>query len=194
MENSNLPMKITIEYEDGTSEQKEVGGIFEAKNGNTYAMLLDEKTTQSGEVEFIRLNPFESEEGKDFYIENIDSVEEYNLVVEACSNYISEVLESSSDEDGIEESEAEVLDGEKVVLTNEKGEREIWYLIRIFDLNNRNYAVMRKENEIELNIVRAYMNDTNNKALMNCRFESITSVMEYECVKEYFIENIEKLS
>lgn len=189
MEKENIiPMKITLAYDDGSTEEKEVGGIFEAENGNTYAVLYDDKTTTKGTIEFIKLIPFKNDDGEDdFHIDNLNSEEEYEIVTKAFNNIINS---DTSDEntDFRTEEPIKTLDGEEILLSGEDGTRVKWILIKMFDFQTHTYAVMRKKDEDELHILRAIVTDTPNSNFANCRFDGIDSDEEFQRVQDYFVK------
>ena len=191
-----MPIKITLTYDDGSTEEKEIGGIFEAENGNTYAVLYDDKTIIDGTIEFVRLIPFKNDDGEeDFHIENLNSEEEYEIVTRAFNNIISTTFDDtdtnvSADEDTVSQADEPIktLDGEEILLSGADGTRVKWILIKMFDFQTHTYAVMRKKDKDELHILRAIVTDTPNANFANCRFDSIDSDEEFQKVQDYFIK------
>lgn len=179
-----LPMKITIEYTDNTTEQREVGGIFQARNNNTYAVLFSEKTETEGSVEFIKLIPFKTDEGEDYHIANIESEDEYNVVLEAFNEYMNDSISEQEEADN-------PFEGEEVILMDSDGNKEKWQIVTVCSYNSRDYAVLRnRRNEDELHIFRMYVTETGNESQCFCRFDNITSVLEYEEVKAFLQKKI----
>lgn len=184
------PMKITLSYDDGSTEEKEIGGIFDADNGKTYAVLYDNRTITEGAIEFIRLIPFTNDDGiEDFHIESLESEEEYEVVTRAFNEIISDSNESvDATVDDSETAPIKTLDGEEILLSDESGERVKWILVKMFDFQTHTYAVMRKKSEDELHILRAVISDSQNSNFSNCRFDGIDDDDEFVRVQEYFIK------
>ncbi len=87
-ENSNII--LTMEYEDGTVEKKELLSIFRAENGCDYAALIavneDEKEREQEDtnIELVRVKPFQNENmEEDYLIECIESEDELLVAKEA---------------------------------------------------------------------------------------------------------------
>lgn len=182
MNDNNNPIRITVEYDDGHKEEKEVGSIFTVDN-KTYACLFSDKTPINGEVEFIRLVSFTDEENQeDFYIEALGSQEEYETVVSAFNKYLDDILqedEVDSDEDGI-----------TLFLTSPNGEEEKCKVLNIFNLNKRDYAVLYYEDKNTIDFMRVEITDKGLEEKADCHFDSITNEFEFERVKEYYIEHV----
>lgn len=189
MEENTASMIITVTYEDGTKEDKMVGGIFTADNGNMYAVLYDKKTQTDGTIEFVRLIPFtnHNKDGDydDFYIENIDDDSEYDIVIKAFNEAMGEAFSETDDEEH-DYDDTELYE-EEIFLTNSEGVREKWILMRIFDYLTHTYAVLRKEAEEEIHILRAVITDTQNLSFSNVQVSDIEDDDEFENVKNYFL-------
>lgn len=194
MEENTASMIITVTYEDGTKEDKMVGGIFTADNDNMYAVLYDDKTQIDGTIEFVRLIPFtnHNKDGDydDFYIENIDNDSEYDIVIKAFNEAMGEAFSDTDDKeqdyDDTELHDNELYE-EEIFLTNSEGVREKWILMRIFDYLAHTYAVLRKEAEEEIHILRAVITDTQNLSFSNIQVSDIEDDDEFENVKNYFL-------
>lgn len=167
----NKPVHITIEYEDGSMVEREVGGVFKA-GGETYAFLTSKKTSVNGEVEFIRLDPITDADGEeDFIITPITTREEYDIVIAAFNDYINDIL----NEDDEECVTVDLMTDDGIVTCD---------LLNIFYLNNRNYAALYYEDKNIVDFVRAELVSADSPDM--CRFTSITSELEFDRVQEYY--------
>lgn len=189
-ENKNII--LTIQYEDNTSEKKELLSIFKADNGRDYAALLplndDESVQENASIELVRVKPYQNDDmEEDYLIEGITTEAELQTAKEAFER-LSIV---DSDEAG-ETDESSIEELPTLSFRNGKGQFEDWNICDVFDHNGHKYIALIPvtENGENINIHLMRLKLTVQGGIEGCEVYSIPSDMEYEEVAGVFEKRV----
>ncbi len=119
-------MSFTIDYADGTSEEKEILSIFAAENGRMYAAMVTSGSdygSAEAPIELFRVFPAADESGEEtFGVEALDTEEEIDIATEAFFQSGSPLPTFS--------------------VRSEGGAYEGWIIVDVFFARDRAYAAL----------------------------------------------------
>lgn len=172
-------MSFTIDYADGTSEEKEILSVFTAESGRMYAaMVTSENGGEYAEapIELFRVFPTVDENGGEtFGVEVIDTEEELDIAVKAFFQNGSPLPSFS--------------------VRSEGGAYEGWIIVDVFSARDREYAALiPKEvgdtaDHLKIHLMR--LDTASENGVEGFSVSAIQSDMEYDEVASIFAKRFE---
>lgn len=181
---------LTIQYDEGTTERKELLSIFKADNGRDYAALVPvddaEKIREGADIELVRVKQyFDEDMREDYLIDGITTEAELQTAKEAFERLSAAEIDENSE--GMESFPI-------LSFMNDNGNYEEWKAVDVFEHNHRMYiamiplAIIGNDSNINIHLMRLKL--TVDSGIEGCEVTAIPSDMEYEEVAGVFEKRV----